>query len=41
MEERTAFGMKECLSVPGLGWNCFNSSRTEKMNQVTLTMINT
>ena len=30
MEEKTGFGMKYCLSLPGLGWKDFNSLRTEK-----------
>ena len=30
MEEITGFGMKDCLSIPGLGWKCFNSLRTEE-----------
>ena len=30
MEETTGFGMKYCLSLPGLGWKDFNSSRTEE-----------
>ena len=30
MEEITGFGMKECLSMPGLGGNYFNSLRTEE-----------
>ena len=25
MEEITEFGMKNCLSLPGLGWKYFNS----------------
>ena len=29
MEEKTRFSMKDCLSLPGLGWKYFNSSRTE------------
>ena len=29
MQEFTGFGMKDCLSLPGLGWNYFNSLRTE------------
>ena len=30
MEEITGFSMKDCLSVPGLGWKYFNSLRTEE-----------
>ena len=30
MEEITGFGTKDCLSLPGLGWNYFNSLRTEE-----------
>ena len=30
MEEITGFGMKDCLSLPGMGWNYFNSLRTEE-----------
>ena len=30
MEELTGFGMKDCLSFSGLGWNYFNSLRTEQ-----------
>ena len=30
MEERTGFSMKDCLSLPGLGWKYFNSLRTEE-----------
>ena len=30
MEEITAFLMKECLSLPGLGWKYFNSLRREE-----------
>ena len=30
MEEITGFSMKDSLSAPGLGWNYFNSSRTEE-----------
>ena len=30
MEEITRFSMKDCLSLPGLGWNYFNSLRTEE-----------
>ena len=29
-EEITGFSMKDCLSLPGLGWNNFNSLRTEE-----------
>ena len=29
MEKITAFGMKDCLSLPVLGWKNFNSLRTE------------
>ena len=30
MEETTGFSMKDCLSLPGLGWKYFNSLRTEE-----------
>ena len=30
MEEITAFSMKDCLSLPGLGWKYSNSLRTEE-----------
>ena len=30
MEEITGFSMKDCLSLPGLGWKYFNSIRTEE-----------
>ena len=30
MDEITGFGMKDCLSLPGLGWKYFNSLRTEE-----------
>ena len=30
MEEITGFSMKDCLSLPGLGWTYFNSLRTEE-----------
>ena len=30
MEEITGLSMKDCLSLPGLGWKYFNSLRTEK-----------
>ena len=30
MEEITDFSMKDCLSLPGLGWKYFNSLRTEE-----------
>ena len=30
MEEITGFGMKDCLSLLGLGWKKFNSLRTEE-----------
>ena len=29
MKEINGFGMKDCLSLPGLGWKYFNSLRTE------------
>ena len=29
MEEKRGFGMKDCLSLPGLGWKYFKSLRTE------------
>ena len=30
IEEITGFGMKDCLSLPGLGWKYLNSLRTEE-----------
>ena len=30
MEEITKFSMKDCLSLPGLGWKYYNSLRTEE-----------
>ena len=30
MEELTGFSMKDCLSLPGLGWNYFKSLKTEE-----------
>ena len=30
MQEITGVSMKDCLSLPGLGWKYFNSLRTEK-----------
>ena len=30
MEEITGFSMKDCLSLPGLGWKYFNSLRTKE-----------
>ena len=30
MEDITRFSMKDCLSLPGLGWKYFNSLRTEE-----------
>ena len=30
MQEITKFSMKDCLSLPGLGWKYFNSLRTEE-----------
>ena len=30
MEEITGFSMKDCLSLPGMGWKYFNSLRTEE-----------
>ena len=41
MEEITGFLMKECLSLPVLGWKYFNIFEEKKMNLSTLTMINT
>ena len=29
MDEITGFGMKDCLSAPGLGWKYFGSMRDE------------
>ena len=31
MQEITGFGMKDCLSLPGLGWKYFNSLGTEEV----------
>ena len=36
MEEITGFGMKDCLSFPGLGWKHFNSLRSDE-NEPTYT----
>ena len=41
MEKITGFSMKDCLSLPGLGWKYFNSLRTEEDEPFTLIMINT
>ena len=30
MEEITGFSIKDCLSLPGLGWKYFNSLRTQE-----------
>ena len=30
MQEITGFSMKDCLSLPGLGWKYFNSLRTDE-----------
>ena len=30
LEEKTVFSMKDCLSLPALGWKNFNSLRTEE-----------
>ena len=30
MEDITGFSMKDCLSLPSLGWKYFNSLRTEE-----------
>ena len=30
MEDITCFGIKDCLSLPGLGWKYFKSLRTEE-----------
>ena len=30
MAEITGFGMKDCLSLPALGWKYFNGLRTEE-----------
>ena len=29
MQEKTRFGMKDCVSLRGLGWKYFNSLREE------------
>ena len=34
MEELTGFIMKDCWSLPGLGWKYFNSFRTEKAEPI-------
>ena len=34
MDEITRFSMKDCLSLPGLGWKYFNSLRTEKDERI-------
>ena len=34
MEEITGFSMKDCLSLPGLGWKYFNSLRTEEDDSI-------
>ena len=34
MEEKTGFGMKDCLSLTGLGWKSFNSLRTEEYEPI-------
>ena len=36
MEEITGFSMKDCLSLPGLGWKFFNSLRTRRRNNMNL-----
>ena len=30
MQEKTGFGKKDCVSVPGLAWKYFSSLRTEE-----------
>ena len=30
MEEVSGFGLKDCLSLPGLGWEYFNRLRIEE-----------
>ena len=30
MEQITGFGMKNCLSLPSLGWKYYNTSRSEE-----------
>ena len=30
IDEKTGFGIRDCLSLPGLGWKYFNSFRTEE-----------
>ena len=30
MEKITGYGMKDCLSLPGIGWKCFISLRTDE-----------
>ena len=34
MEEFTGFSMKDCLSLPGLGWKFYNSLRTEEGERI-------
>ena len=34
METNTGFGMKDCSSLPGLGWNYFNSLGTEEYEPI-------
>ena len=34
MQEITGFSMKDCLSLPGLGWKFFNSLRIEENEPV-------
>ena len=41
LEEITGFGMKICLSLRGLAWKYFNSSRTEGDELIYTLMINT
>ena len=41
MEDITGFSMGDCLSLPGLGWNCVNSLRTEEYEPIFTTLTNT
>ena len=34
IQEITRFGRKVCLSLPGLGWKCFSSLRTEEIEPI-------
>ena len=34
MEDITGFSLKDCLSLPGLGWKYFNSLRNEEYEPI-------